>query len=73
MSSFDDSTSPNQSGKELEDQTETDSFAPFKKYFSIRNSYVTDEVAYSRQFVPAEEEWVAMEKVHGCNFSATTK
>lgn len=47
-------------------------FAPFNKYFSIRNSYVVDEVNYVKQMVPPTEEWVAMEKVHGCNFSATT-
>lgn len=58
--------------KEESDTTEI-SFTPFTKYFSIRNSYVVDEVSHIKQMVPPTEEWVAMEKVHGCNFSATTK
>jgi hypothetical protein len=48
-------------------------FVPFKHYNSFRNSYVEKEVDFIRGIVPADEEWVAMEKVHGCNFSATTE
>ena len=50
-----------------------DTFIPFEKFGSFRNAYVEAEVDYIQGFVPATEEWVALEKVHGCNFSATTK
>lgn len=55
------------------EEEKEDTMVPFKSYFSIRNSYVEDEVTYIRQFVTPDEEWVATEKVHGCNFSATTE
>jgi len=58
---------------ETTDEEETDTFASFQKYSSFRNAYVEKEVDYIKSFVPEHEEWVAQEKVHGCNFSATTK
>jgi hypothetical protein len=51
----------------------TDTFVSFQKYASFRNAYVEKEIEFIRQCVPENEEWVALEKIHGCNFSATTK
>jgi Rnl2 family RNA ligase len=49
-----------------------DNFVEFRAYSSFKNAYVETEVEFIKRFVPEDELWVAMEKVHGCNFSATT-
>jgi hypothetical protein len=55
-----------------DDATADDSFIPFHHYASIANSYREKEVSFIRDYVPASIQWIALEKVHGCNFSATT-
>jgi Rnl2 family RNA ligase len=55
---------------ELESQKheEYDSFIPFNKYHSIENIHrVIDKLS-----IIESETWIATEKIHGANFSATT-
>lgn len=50
-----------------------DDFPPFVKYCSIENSYRDNELRYIAAVLPDPSlEWVALEKIHGCNFSGTT-
>lgn len=52
---------------------EREDFPIFQKYCSIENSYRDKEVQYIRDTIGDDSaEWVAQEKIHGCNFSATT-
>lgn len=71
MSSFSDMNT--KSEEDCDPTTFTDSFVDFKPFSSFKNTYVMSEVDYIKQHVPDHEQWVALEKVHGCNFSATTK
>jgi Rnl2 family RNA ligase len=48
-------------------------FPPFAKYSSFENSYRENVLRYIATVLPDTTlEWVALEKIHGCNFSATT-
>ena len=51
---------------------EEHSFPPFLKYGSIENSYRENILRHIAEVIDPTEEWVALEKIHGCNFSATT-
>jgi Rnl2 family RNA ligase len=49
-----------------------DNFIIFKRYHSIENSYLEKNLQYINACIPSTTQWVALEKVHGCNFSATS-
>lgn len=48
------------------------SFLAFQPYHSISNTNNKKTLSIFTSEIPPDTQWIAIEKIHGCNFSATT-